>query len=295
MTPPEDLPEAAPRRLESGSFSSGLTIPDFAACLQIGLRPVGLVQGFCVMRSSYFSPAYGPSFYARPNDGSYVKTWQCPHGFVSGEHRLWGQNYEQTWVEQTWLTGFSSAFGRLIEEARDTGAHGVIGVSDTSQQLADTGVIEFHILGTAVVVDGGPPPRDGEPWSTYLAGQRLVKLLEAGLFPVSVVAAIGSVRAWPYCMTEYLMGGSYFAWGGQTTSTQEVEQISDARLAARAIAREQARHQLHGDALQGISMATFDRELSSEHVFECVVRGTRVRTYKAFEPMATPAPKVRLS
>ena len=54
MSGPSDVPEAAPRRLESGSFSSGLTVPDFAACLQMGLRPVGLVQGFCAMQWGWY-------------------------------------------------------------------------------------------------------------------------------------------------------------------------------------------------------------------------------------------------
>jgi hypothetical protein len=44
-----DIPEAAARRFAEGAFTSGLTVPDFAACLQMGLEPVGYVQGFCVM------------------------------------------------------------------------------------------------------------------------------------------------------------------------------------------------------------------------------------------------------
>ena len=52
--PEGDLPEAALRRLESDSFSSGLTVPDFAACLDLGLQPVALVQGFCVMQWGWY-------------------------------------------------------------------------------------------------------------------------------------------------------------------------------------------------------------------------------------------------
>ena len=69
--PQGDLPEAALRRLESDTFSSGLSVPDFAACLELGLQPVSLVQGFCVMQwgwygrgSSYMrgmNPYGGPS------------------------------------------------------------------------------------------------------------------------------------------------------------------------------------------------------------------------------------------
>src|SRR5277367_6929222 len=52
--PQGDLPEAAVRRLESSTFSSGLSVPDFAACLDLGLQPVALVQGFCVMQWGWY-------------------------------------------------------------------------------------------------------------------------------------------------------------------------------------------------------------------------------------------------
>ena len=96
----------------------------------------------------------------------------------------------------------------MLEEAGTLGAHGVIGVVDRVSNVADTGTTEFHFLGTAVTVEGGPPPAGGVPWSTYLAGQRLTKSIEAGFMPVAVVAALASVRVWAYCMTEYYMEGS---------------------------------------------------------------------------------------
>ena len=57
--PAGDLPEAAVRRLESSAFSSGLSVPDFAACLDLGLQPVALVQGFCVMQWGWYGPGSG--------------------------------------------------------------------------------------------------------------------------------------------------------------------------------------------------------------------------------------------
>src|ERR1700677_4666287 len=57
--PQGDLPEAAVRRLEATSFSSGLSVPDFAACLDLGLQPVALVQGFCVMQWGWYGPNSG--------------------------------------------------------------------------------------------------------------------------------------------------------------------------------------------------------------------------------------------
>jgi uncharacterized protein YbjQ (UPF0145 family) len=299
MTTP-DLPEAAPRRLESGSFSSGLTVPDFAACLQMGLRPVGLVQGFCAMQWGWYAAGSpylrGMSPYSGGRAGLYSQSYYCPHGFVGGEHRTWGQNYEQTWVEDAWTSGFSTAFNRMVEEAREVGAHGIVGVTDTSHGLADMNVVEFHILGTAVVVEGAPPPPAGQPWSTYLAGQRLAKLLEAGFMPISVVATIASVRVWAYCITEYLMEGGAYGFGQATGRTMEVQQVSEARLAARALAREHSRRQLGTDTLHGISFSAHEREVGAgDQVLECTLRGTRVRRFKEFDPIDPPRPTVRLS
>jgi hypothetical protein len=298
-----EVRETAGRRLGSGSFSSGLTVPDFAACLQMGLRPVALVQGFCVMHWSWYgagSPymrGASPYVFSQPQHGTYSETWQCPHGFVSNEHRSWGQNYEQTQVESAWAQGFGSAYARMLDEASEAGAHGVVGVVDRARVLTDTAVTEFHLLGTAVVVEDVVPPAGQLPWTTYLAGQRLAKLVEAGFMPVSVVAALASVRVWAYCMTEFFMEGRSFSWG--TTASQgtaEVEQVARAHLAARALARQHVRGSLGSDVLHGASVSVTERELGQgDEVIDCTVRGTRVRRFKEFDPLPAPLPTVSLA
>ncbi len=226
--------------------------------------------------------------------GAYVENFQCPHGFVSGEHRSWGQNYEQPWVEAAWGQGFGSAFQRLVAEATTIGAHGVIGVTDTTRHMADMDMTEFHIMGTAVVVDGGRPPPGDEPWTTYLAGQRLGTLIEAGLMPVSVVANLASVRVWAYCMTDFLMEGRSFTWGGY--GTQEVDQVVRAHMAVRQLARARVRRQLGHDSLHGARMVVNQRELGEgDEVIECALLGTRVRRFKDFDPIAPAMPTVRLT
>jgi hypothetical protein len=295
--PAGDLPEAADRRLTSGAFSSGLTVPDFAACLHMGLRPVGLVQGFCVMQWGWTgqgSIMRGTSPYSTAGrSGSYSEVFRCPHGYVSAEHRSFGQNFDQPWVEQAWAQGFGSAYGRLMEEAGEAGAHGVIGVVDTNRHLADLNVTEFHILGTAVVVEGWDPPPGTPIWTTSLAGQRLGKLLEAGLMPVSVVAAMSSVRVWASCMTEYLMSGQAVTWG-QATGTDEVVQISKAHMEVRRLARDQVRGMLGGDSLHGARLDVFERG-GEDQVIEAVLRGTRVRRFKDVDPIPVPKPTVSLA
>jgi Putative heavy-metal-binding len=301
---PDELPEAAGRRLTSGSFSSGLTVPDFAACLQMGLRPVGLVQGFCVMQwgwygaGSPYSRGMTPySFGGSAPRGVYSESYSCPHGgyMYSNEHRIWGQNYQQPWVEGAWAQGFSSAYSRMVDEAREVGAHGIIGVVDTTRHLTDMNVTEFHMLGTAVVVEDMSSPV-AEPWTTYLAGQRLAKLIEAGYMPVSVVAALSSVRVWAYCVTEMLMEGVGGGLGGGYLPSTEVEQLSRAHIAARSLAREHVRSQLGHDSLQGALIVANTQSLAQgDEVIECALRGTRVRRFKDFDPLPAPRPTVRLS
>jgi hypothetical protein len=292
-----DLPEAAGRRFAEGSFTSGLTVPDFAACLQMGLEPVGYVQGFCVMQWRWYgmgSPYGTFGSFGGTNIRGYSESWQCPHGFVSAEHRGWGQNYEQSWIEDAWRQGFDAAYGRMIEEAAAAGAHGVVGLVDTSEPLGDLGVLEFRVRGTAVRVKDGPAPHEGQPWTTYLAGQRLAKSIEAGFAPVSIAATVASVRVWAYCMTEYLTEGSTASWGFQVAAG-EIEQTARAHMAVRRLARDQVRAQLGGDSFHGASMVTTERELGQgDAELQCLLRGNRVRRFKKFDPLSPPRPTVRL-
>ena len=299
--PQGDLPEAAVRRLESDVFSSGLSVPDFAACLDLGLQPMALVQGFCVMQWGWYGPGSGtmrgmsPYIGGQQTPGAYSETYRCPHGFVSNEHRTWGQNLEQPWVEEAWAQGYHTAYGRMLEEAGTMGAHGVIGVADRVSNVADTGTTEFHFLGTAVTVSDGPPPAGGVPWSTYLAGQRLTKSIEAGFMPIAVVAALASVRVWAYCMTEYYMEGSMGGWG-TNSGPALVEQVSRAHMASRQLARKHVREQLAGDELHGATMDVVTREMSAgDEVIDCTLRGNRMRRFKDFDPVVLPRPTVRLT
>lgn len=293
---PSDLPEAAQRRFDQDAFSSALSVSDFGACLEMGLDPVGLVQGFCAMRWGAFTMS-GMGRGLNPYNGSqggYVQNYQCPHGMISTEHRAWGQNYQQPWIEDAWRTGFNSAYSRMMEEAQTLGAHGVVGVIDSENPLSDTGVVEFHLRGTAVKVLGAPAPTE-TPWSTFLAGQRLAKTFEAGYAPVSIVTAVTSVRVWAYCMTEYLMEGTGGMWAN-AGGAGEIVQVVDAQSKVRDLARARVRSALHGDSLHGAHLELSTREFSKGDLeVQSRLSGNRVRRFKDFDPLAVPRPTVRLS
>ena len=330
MSSPTDLPPEAAGRLAAPAFSSGLSVNDFAACLHMGVRPVALVQGYCVMRWSWYganSPygyrygrpglgaggygargygwgvpgtaggGFGGPFAGRPGwygpgQGGSLSSYRCPHYYAGADHRVWGANYDQSWVSQTWNEGFNTAFHRMIEEAEQAGAHGIIGVVDRSSELIDRDIHEFHIYGTAVVVDGSPPPR--QIWTSYLSGQRLAKLLEAGFMPTSIVASMASVRMWPVCVTEYLMRGTTFMMGGQSPTGAEITQFADAQMQARRLVRDQVKSALGRDNLHGADLQTSVREASEGQVqVDCVLRGTRVHRFRPSDPLPPPQLTVR--
>jgi len=307
------MPEAAQRRLGSGAWSSALSVPDFASCVSMGMDPVGFVQGFAVMQWSWYANTYyrtmsgggmagmgGGSGMPGPTArGQYSEGWQCPHGFVGGDHRMYGYNYEQTWVEGNWSKGWGLAFNRMLEEATAIGAHGVIGVVDEMHHLPGTGAAEFRIRGTAVVVSGVEPPP--APFTTYLSGQKLVKLIEAGFMPVSLAASLASVQMIGYCITHYQMAGTAAGnWSGGmsggVSGVHSITQVGKAQRAARHIAREHIRRQLGEDTLHGASMTQFEQEVGEgDMTIQCMIRGTRVRRYKDFDPLPPPEPVVRLA
>ena len=251
-----DLPEAAVRRLESTAFSSGLTVPDFAACLDLGLQPVALVQGFCVMQWGWYGPGSGymrghVALHRRPADApgrtrrpTAAPTATCPTSTALGP-------------EPRAALGRGGLGPGLRERLPAHARGGRPPTAPTASSAWWTGSPTSPTRGRPSSTSSAPPSpsragrprRAGCPWSTYLAGQRLTKSIEAGFMPVAVVAALASVRVWAYCMTEYLMEGS-MSWGGPT-GPQLVEQVSKAHMAVRQLARKHVRQQLAGDELHG--------------------------------------------
>lgn len=328
-----DLPPEAAARVRSGTFSSGLSVNDFAACLHMGLRPVALVQGYCVMRWTYsgsygayqpYGGAYagggypggrlpgtagggfggpfqggriGPRGYFRsvPNT---ISTYQCPHYYTSAEHRFWGYNYEQRWLTQTWHDGFNQAYHRMLEEAAEAGANGVIGIVDTARSFIDSSIREFHIYGTAVAAEGqsAASTPDGI-WTTYLAGQRLAKLIEAGFAPTSITASMASVRMFAVCTTEIGMRGGYSSRIGATyQSTGAISQLADAQMQARRLARDQVKSGLGPDTLHGADLRAGTFEMGEGDIeVDCVLRGSKVRRTRAADPLPPPQLTVRLN
>jgi hypothetical protein len=297
----EEVVDLPPRR----AWSSSLSVAGLASCQSLGMQPVGLVKGYTVMQWAWYGGTPflsgrmgmgGTGGWASPGPSGrqpYQQLWQCPHGFVGPEHRSYGCNFEQGWVETNWWNGFGTAYRRLLEEAIALGAHGVIGVVDDMHHLAGSGAAEFSFMGTAVVVPGAARP--STPFTTYLAGQRLAKLIEAGYLPVAIVGALSSIQMYGSCITHYQLEGSTgMTWG--VSGVGSIDQVGAAQQAARHLAREHIRSQLAGDMLHGATFEQTDNEIGeSSFAIQCLIKGTRVHRFDdvgAFEP---PEPVVRLT
>jgi hypothetical protein len=304
-----DVPEAAARRLRGGAWSSGLSVTDFASCVEVGFEPLGFVQGYAVMQWSwYLSTRAGAGFgmtgaggWWQPTGrrGQYSEQFRCPHGFVSAEHRIYGVNFEQTWLESSWTQGWELSRKRMIEEATALGAHGVIGVTDELKTLAGPNTVEFRFSGTAVAVPQAP--KGPWPFTTYLAGQRLSKLIEAGFAPVSVVASLSAVQMYGYCITHAQLAGAVAgSWYGPGAPGQPgvapIEQVNRAHAAVRRLSRERVRAQLGTDVVHGATMEVTEREIGEgDLAVQCLLKGNRVRPFKAFDPLPVPQPVVPLT
>jgi hypothetical protein len=159
--------------------------------------------------------------------------------------------------------------------------------------LSGSGAAEFSFQGTAVAVPGAERP--ATPFATYLAGQRLAKLIEAGYVPVGIVASLSSVQMVGSCVTHFQMeGGAGATWG--VSGVGSIDQVGRAQQNVRRLAREHVRSQLDGDALHGATFEQIDREVGESILaVQCLVKGTRVRRFADFDPLPAPDPVVRLT
>ena len=64
----------------------------------------------------------------------------------------------------------------------------------------------------------------------------------------------------------------------------------------RRLARERVREQLASDILHGATLERSEREIGEGDLsIQCVLKGTRVRRFKDFDPLPDAAPVVRLT
>jgi hypothetical protein len=255
-------------------FDSGLTTPDFAACISMHLQPVGLVQGYYCGQISSWS-AYS---------GYPVRNYPCACAEMGMHTTGWVGRVDD--LDRSWMGAHQTALERMLQEAAALGAHGVVGVTTEMSHPTNANSCEVHLYGTAVLSPGAPAPQ--QVWSTQLAGHKLAKLVEIGYVPSSVGYSRCTVMMVEGCNMEYY--GS-----GRCGTGYIINPIQDAHSLARSGAIEVARQMSHGVSMYGVSMEVHETEGRGTSYVTCSLRGSLVRRVRATLPVGSPVTTVSLA
>lgn len=258
---------------EPKAFDSGLTIPDFAACLSMGLRPVGLVQGYYVGQIASW------------NNYSAYPDINYPCACMEAEIHNPGWVGRVDGLDSSWASAHGTALTRILKEAGDLGAHGIVGVTTEMNHPTNENSCEVHLYGTAVVVEGSHAPRI--PWTTQLAGHKLAKLIEAGLVPVSVIYARCTAVMAEGCYME-------FYGSGRCGTGYEIKPLQDAHELARSGAINAVKKVANRASLYDVKLSVHESERYKSTYITCSLLGSLVRQVRTTLPIASPVPTINL-
>jgi hypothetical protein len=257
----------------SHAFDSGLTIPDFAACLSMGLQPVGLAQGYyCGQIASWSNYSYNP-----------VRCYPCACYEPAPHNPGWLGRLTE--LDASWVQAHAAAVQRMLKEAADMGAHGVVGVKTDMSHPTNENSCQVHLYGTGVVVAGATAP--SQPWSTQLAGHKLAKLIEIGFVPSSVAFSRCTAVMAEGCNMEYY--GS-----GRCGTGYVITPLEDAHELARSGAINEAREALANSSLYDVRMDVDESERYRNTYITCSLLGSLVRRARSASPVGRPVPTVSL-
>jgi uncharacterized protein YbjQ (UPF0145 family) len=304
------------------SWSSSLSVAEAAAVREAGFEPRGLVMGSSVYHlgisyspNDYYTMAYGGGQFGGGGfgGGGFGGGWGgrtmgtsfpgwCK--YYSGSDLGWGGGWggapganfggfglgyapaavcwERTVFEDGIEAAAALALQRIEAETANLGAHGVVGTKLSFHYLPEMpSTLEFTAIGTAVARAGAAPLR--RPFTSHLSGQELLKLVQAGLVPVSMAVGAGSVTAEIAAMTA----------GG----TVELAPFGDAIEMSRQLAADRLKRALRvpGWAVLGTLASSGMEGESRGRVMTTVLTGTLVRRFAQGKWETLPLTVMRLS
>jgi uncharacterized protein YbjQ (UPF0145 family) len=206
------------------TFSSTLSVGEFALTSKLSLRPLCQVMGACVHQVGY----------------QYVP-WSS-----------WGSEQlmcELDTVSQAWEEARRHALDRMTEEAVKAGADVVVGVSVRrgSYDWAE-GAVDYLVNGTAVRL----PDSKGDRWPLLsdLSGEDYWKLYQAGYGPAGLVASTAALFVSPSSGMQ--MQRFFTAY-----QNQELTEFTEGFYAARELALRRLSSQAdaaHADGIVGVQI-----------------------------------------
>ncbi|MGW4809649.1 heavy metal-binding domain-containing protein [Kitasatospora sp. NPDC004272] len=272
----EGLPPVAAARIAreraDGTWSSALSVGEFAAVRSVGFEPVGQVMGSAVYRVGRSGRYWG--YHACGYRGT---------GWFSGGKpaavALSGEGAPSAALVKVLDDARRAALGRMTAECAALGGDGVVAAQLTVAPFpAAPHCLEFKVIGTAVRAAGGVRPH--HPFTSHLDGAGFAKLLTAGWVPVGLLVGMSvGVRH-----DDYRTGVQRYSW-----SNQEVAGWSELVGRVRADARAQVRQQVAKLGGDGMILADntlrvweehcLNNDKQTDHVTENVLYGTAVARF----------------
>lgn len=244
---------ASARLAESGKvWTSDLSVSEFALLDAAGFRPLEFVMGSSVFHIG----------------------WQ-------------GQNLRQSTelgvLTQAMYTARMNAMGRMLAEAAQVGADGIVGTRLTFRQHGISPEhIEFVAVGTAVVSKDKPGSYrrpDGQPFTSHLNVQDFYTLLQTGHIPVEFVMGVCVWHVAAQGMLQTLR-----QVGQNCEMPQWTQGYYDARETA--LARMQAEaERVQADGITGVEWSASEW-MWGAHTLEFFTSGTAVRKVSDTAPLS---------
>lgn len=279
------LPPGAASRINDAraghTWSSALSVDEFAAIRSTGFEPVGQVMGSSVYRTSAYSMwadcgARG-GFLFGGGTAETITTADGDNGYVGYVHG----RYEMRHL----------AMSRMADECRALGGAGVVATRLTIHRFeGDANMTEYRAIGTAVAAPGvAPPPR---PFLSHVTGQEFAQLFLAGWIPVDLVLGIAvGVRHDDYATRTST---------GWFSGNQEVPGWTDLLMRTRRAARTRFHHDAARAGGDGLLVATTDLSLwerecrssdkQTDRLAEAMFLGTSVAGFTPTGTHRPPAP-----
>jgi uncharacterized protein YbjQ (UPF0145 family) len=304
------LPPAARARIDraatSGVRSSLLPVAGHVGIESCGFDPVGEVMG-CIVEYIGFQGYGGCGWYTGGGyggggwytGGGYGGGGAYGGGYASPPVVTSGGSSSSSWAGfapyvSALYHGWDTAIDRMLTEASELGADGVVGVRLSEQHLG-AGNREFVALGTAVRSTG--QTHAGWPFSTTLPGQDVAKLVHSGWMPASIAVGISvAIRH-----DDYATRVSQGAWAPNMEVTGFSELVTAVRADARRQLAQRTAHVGADGAILDSPIALSVHELEAgeghrDHVAESsVLASTVVRFHRAETLPPTPVMVVPLT
>ena len=255
---PTDLPKYAGARLqelESGLFTSDLSVNEFLLVKQVGFHPLGLVMGSSIYHI----------------------------GLQKGN---WSSSQELTKLTAAMYNARELAMNRMEEEADQLGADGVVGVRlDVNFYEWGHDSAEFIAVGTAVKAEDGNSYRNklGKPFTSDLSGQDFWTLAQTGYMPQALV-----MGTCVYHIAHRGLGQVV----SQVGQNRELENFTQAMYDARELAMKRMQDEANNVGATGVVGMRLEEKSHQwgEHTIEFLSLGTAVARRAGSEGAAPPRP-----